>query len=105
MMKPFLLQNIILWPSLIGSPLIVANFAMEQTVRSEGASRASMNGMFINTIASVILDPILILFFHLNVVGAAISMVLANGISLGYYALAYSKKERESFNFLGTFLK
>jgi multidrug efflux pump len=77
---------------LIGSPFIVANFAMEQVVRSEGASKVSMNGMFVNTIVSVILDPILILFFNLNVVGAAISMVIANGCSLGYYAWYLNKK-------------
>jgi multidrug efflux pump len=77
---------------LIGSPFIVANFAMEQVVRSEGASKVSMNGMFVNTIVSVILDPILILFFNLNVVGAAFSMVIANGCSLGYYAWYLNKK-------------
>jgi multidrug efflux pump len=76
---------------LIGSPFIVANFAMEQVVRSEGASKVSMNGMFINTIVSVILDPLLILFFNLNVVGAAISMVAANCCSLGYYSWHLNK--------------
>lgn len=77
---------------LIGSPFIVANFAMEQVVRSEGASKISMIGMVINTIVNVILDPILILFFHLNVVGAAISMVIANCCSLGYYSWHLHKK-------------
>lgn len=76
---------------LIGSPFIVANFAMEQVVRSEGASKVSMKGMFINTIVSVILDPLLILVFNLNVVGAAISMVIANGCSLGYYTWHLNK--------------
>ncbi|MDP4083350.1 MAG: MATE family efflux transporter [Bacillota bacterium] len=77
---------------LVGSPLIIANFAMEQIVRSEGATKVSMNGMFINTIASVILDPLLILLFHLNVVGAAISMGIANGVSLGYYSWYLNKR-------------
>jgi putative MATE family efflux protein len=76
---------------LIGSPFIVANFAMEQVVRSEGASKVSMKGMLINTIVSVILDPLLILVFNLNVVGAAISMVIANGCSLGYYTWHLNK--------------
>lgn len=46
-------------------------------VRAEGASRVSMNGMLIGTVVNLVFDPLLILYFDFNVVGAAVSVGLA----------------------------
>lgn len=70
---------------IIGSPLVIANFALEQIVRAEGASKVSMYGMFISVIINIILDPILIFAFHLGIVGAAIGTVVANVGAVLYY--------------------
>lgn len=77
---------------LICSPLIIANFALEQVVRAEGASKISMNGMLIGTLVNLIFDPLLILYFDFNVVGAAVSVGLASAFSLVYYAFYLEKK-------------
>lgn len=69
----------------IGGFSIVMNFALEQIVRAEGASKESMFGMFISTIVSLMLDPVFILVLKFNVVGVALSMILANIASSIYY--------------------
>ncbi|MFD1775024.1 MATE family efflux transporter [Paenibacillus rhizophilus] len=79
---------------LIGSPFIIANFAFEQVVRAEGAAKASMSGMFICTLVNLALDPLLILYLDWNVIGAAVSMALANGISVLYYAWYLQRKSQ-----------
>ena len=70
---------------IIGSPFVIANFALEQVVRAEGASKVSMNGMFISVIINIVLDPILIFTCHLGIVGAAIGTVVANTCAVLYY--------------------
>ncbi|HEY5563527.1 MAG TPA: MATE family efflux transporter [Clostridiaceae bacterium] len=70
---------------IIGSPFVIANFALEQVVRAEGASRISMNGMFISVVINIVLDPILIFACHLNIVGAAIGTIVANISAVLYY--------------------
>ncbi|AIQ12770.1 MATE family efflux transporter [Paenibacillus durus] len=77
---------------LAGSPLIIANFALEQVVRAEGAAAVSMKGMLISTAANLLLDPLLILYFDLNIIGAAVSMALANGVSILYYVWYLQRK-------------
>ena len=47
---------------IIGGPFVIANFALGQVVRAEGASKVSMNGMFISVIINIVLDHILILY-------------------------------------------
>ena len=64
---------------------IILNFALEQIVRSEGASKESMYGMFISVIISTILDVLFILILNMHVYGAALSIILANIASSIYY--------------------
>lgn len=68
-----------------GGFAIVLNFALEQLVRSEGASKESMYGIFISTALSLIFDPLFILVLKWHVAGAALAMVLANVGSAIYY--------------------
>lgn len=77
---------------IIGGPFVIANFALGQVVRAEGASKVSMNGMFISVIINIILDPILIFICHLNIVGAAIGTVVANTCALLYYVYYLKNK-------------
>ncbi len=68
-----------------GGFAFILNFALEQIVRSEGASKESMYGMFISVAVSIVLDALLILVFNLHVIGAGISTVIANLASTAYY--------------------
>lgn len=54
--------------------------------------RVSMNGMIIATVVNLVFDPLLILYFDFNVVGAAVSVGLASLFSLIYYAWYLEKK-------------
>lgn len=69
----------------IGSPFVIANFTLAQTVRSEGASTESMIGMIISVIVNIILDPVFIFLFHMDVMGAAVATVIGNACAVAYY--------------------
>ena len=69
----------------IGAPFILLANTFGHAVRGEGASRDSMIGGMIGTIFNIILDPILILTFHMGTAGAAIATVLGNVFGCIYY--------------------
>lgn len=69
----------------LGGFSLILNFALEQLVRSEGASKESMYGMFISVAVSIMFDILLILVLNLHVIGAALSIVIANIASIIYY--------------------
>ncbi|MGL5066675.1 MAG: MATE family efflux transporter [Sarcina sp.] len=84
----------------IGGFSIVLNFALEQLVRAEGASKESMYGVVISSLCSLVLDPILILYFDFNVIGAAIATILANLGAVAYYIYFLEKKSTYLKGFL-----
>ena len=84
-------QNFIL-VFIFGSPIVIANFALEQVVRAEGASTVSMNGMGVSVIVNIILDPILIFACHMNIVGAAVGTIIGNLCAVLYYVFYLQKK-------------
>lgn len=86
-----------------GGAAFILNFALEQLVRSEGASKESMYGMFISVAVSIVLDALLILVFNLHVIGAGISIVLANIASSTYYVWFLENKSDSLKGFLKHF--
>lgn len=87
----------------IGGFAIVMNFALEQVVRAEGASKESMFGMAVSTIFSLIFDLLFILLFKFNVVGVALSMILANIASSIYYVYYLETKSENLKGFIKNF--
>lgn len=87
----------------IGGFAFILNFALEQLVRSEGASKESMYGMFISVAVSIVLDALLILVFNLHVLGAGISLVIANLASTTYYVWFLENKSESLKGFLQNF--
>lgn len=79
------------------------NFALEQLVRAEGASRESMYGIFISTALSLIFDPLFILILGWHVAGAALAMCLANLGSALYYLYYLEKRSENLRGFLKHF--
>ncbi|CEP43956.1 MATE family efflux transporter [Paraclostridium sordellii] len=84
----------------IGGFAVILNFALEQIVRSEGASKESMYGMFVSVVVSIILDILFILVLNLHVYGAALSMVIANIASSIYYIWYLNTKSENLKGFL-----
>lgn len=69
----------------LGSPFVIANFTLAQMVRGEGAATESMIGMIISVAANIILDPVFIFLFHMNVMGASAATVTGNVCAVAYY--------------------
>ncbi len=88
---------------LAGGFIIILNFSLEQLVRSEGASRESMYGVFISTALSLIFDPLCIIVLGWHVAGAALAMLLANLGSVIYYIYFLETKSEHLKGFLKQF--
>lgn len=75
-----------------GSLIMMLNFMVTQLLRSEGAAKVSMYGMFIGTGINIVLDPIFILVLGYGVIGAAIATLIGQAIALLYYFNFYLRK-------------
>ncbi len=87
----------------LGGFAIICNFALEQMVRSEGASKESMVGMFVSIILSILFDILFILVIDWHVYGAALSVILANIGSMIYYVWYLETKSVNLHGFLRHF--
>jgi len=76
----------------MGSVIIMTNFSLGMLLRSEGAARVAMFGMFIGTGTNIVLDPFFILMLGYGVTGAAIATVIGQSIALLFYLRFYLKK-------------
>ena len=61
---------------LLGSPIIGLKMAMAGLLRSEGATREAMIGMVSGSLLNIVLDPVFIFLFKMDVAGAAIATVI-----------------------------
>lgn len=76
----------------IGSPFVIASISLEEAVRAEGASTASMIGMISGVVINIVLNPIFIFVLHMNVMGSALATVLGNVTSVLWYLYYLQKK-------------
>jgi len=76
-----------------GSIIIMLNFLLTLMLRSEGAAKVAMYGMFIGTGINIVLDPIFIQVLGYGVKGAAIATLIGQGVGLLYYFDFYRKKK------------
>lgn len=74
-----------------GCLFTMGNYAFGQLLRSEGSTTLSMVGMIAGTIANIILDPIFIFGFHMEIKGAAIATVLGNAVGMFICLFYYAK--------------
>jgi multidrug efflux pump len=72
-------------------PVLAASFCLEQIIRSEGAARQAMIGLIASTVANVVFDVLFILVLHWGVAGAALSMGLANIVTIAYFVTWLSR--------------
>lgn len=78
----------------VGSPFVIANFTLAETVRAEGASTESMIGMVISVVINIILDPVFIFTLKMNVMGAAFATVIGNVCAALYYVWYLKEKSK-----------
>lgn len=79
---------------LIGSPIVVLFFTLENIVRSEGAAITSMIGMILGVVVNIILDVLVIFVFHWGVIGVASATVISNLVASVFYALHIGYKSQ-----------
>ena len=71
-----------------GIPTMIS-LTLGHLLRSEGHAKESSMGMMFGGILNVILDPVFIFLFDLDVAGAAIATALSNLFSLVFFLLLY----------------
>ncbi|MGG1552898.1 MATE family efflux transporter [Paenibacillus ferrarius] len=79
---------------LIGSPVVILFFTLENIVRSEGAAITSMTGMILSVIVNIILDALVIFVFHWGVIGVASATVISNLVACVFYAFHMGTKSQ-----------
>ena len=82
-------EDYLLWVVVLGGVPTVISLALGHLLRSEGHARHASAGMMFGGILNVILDPVLIFGFHMDVAGAAIATACSNAASVVFFAAAY----------------
>lgn len=78
----------------LSAPFVILFFILEQFARAVGAPIISMVGMLISVGLNIILDPILIFGFHLDVVGAALGTAISN-IAAALFFIIYFMRNND----------
>lgn len=66
-------------------PFLITSNIFSNIIRAEGQAKIAMKGMIIGNMMNIVLDPIFILVFHMNVAGAAWATVMGNVCATLYY--------------------
>ena len=83
------------WTLTVGAVPTVLNAALAHLVRAEGYSGQASFGVALGGGLNIVLDPIFIFGFHLEITGAAVATMLSNLIATLYFiALILIKRER-----------
>lgn len=69
----------------VGVPFLIIGNSFSNIIRAEGKANKAMMGMILGNITNIILDPIMILGFGWNVVGAAVATVIGNVVGAVFY--------------------
>ncbi len=75
----------VFWTVVIGAVPTVLNVTLSHLVRAEGYSKQAAFGVALGGILNIILDPIFIFVFKLEVAGAAIATMLSNLIATLFF--------------------
>ena len=84
-------EDYLFWVVVLGGVPTMVSLALGHLLRSEGHAKQASAGMMFGGILNVILDPILIFGFHMDVAGAAIATAFSNTASVAFFALQYAR--------------
>lgn len=89
---------------LIGAIFTISNLVLNNLLRTEGASKKSMNTIIVGAIANIILDPIFMWGLNLGLTGAAIATAISQAISTVLMVMFYARKKSQiKLNFVTIF--
>jgi putative MATE family efflux protein len=78
---------------LIGAPFMMAQFVINNQLRFQGSAMYAMIGLMCGAVMNLILDPLLILGFHMEVRGAAIATIMGQITSFIVLLIGTTKGE------------
>ena len=84
---------------LIGAPFMMAQFVVNNQLRFQGSAVYAMIGLMSGAVMNMVLDPLLILGFHMQVRGAAIATVMGQLTSFIVLFIGTSKGENIRMSF------
>ncbi|MCR4690399.1 MAG: MATE family efflux transporter [Lachnospiraceae bacterium] len=79
---------------LIGAPFMMGQFVINNQLRFQGSAMYAMVGLMSGAVVNIILDPLLILYFGLGTVGAAIATV--SGQIVSFFVLLAGSMQGEN---------
>lgn len=89
-------QSYLLWVVVLGGVPTMLSLTMGNLLRSEGHARQASIGMMFGGILNVVLDPVLIFGFHLDVAGAAIATACSNLASVVCFIVIYLRLKKRT---------
>lgn len=89
-------SDYLFWVFVIGGIPTVAGLVLGHLVRSVGKTREAGIGLTIGGVMNIILDPIFIFTFHMDVAGAAVATMLSNAISMCYFLFILARIRKTS---------
>lgn len=84
-------QDYLLWTVVFGGIPTMTGLALGHLLRSEGQVKIASTGMMLGGLLNVVLDPVFIFAFHLEVAGAAIATALSNAAIVLFFAAQYAR--------------
>ena len=73
------------WTIGVGALPTVMNAELARLIRADGYSKPAGFGVALGGVLNILLDPVFIFTFRLNIVGAAIATLLSNLTAIGYF--------------------
>ncbi len=89
----------VFWTITIGGVPTVMNILLAHLVRAEGNSKQASFGMALGGVMNIILDPVFIFVFKMNVAGAAAATMLSNLIATVYFVVLIKNKKDTTISF------
>lgn len=85
-------KSYLFWTLTVGAVPTVLNAALSHLVRAEGFSGQASFGVALGGGLNIVLDPIFIFGFHLEITGAAVATMLSNLIATVYFVVLILSK-------------
>lgn len=82
-------EDYLFWVVVLGGVPTMISLALGHFLRSEGHAKQASGGMMFGGILNVILDPVFIFLFQLDVAGAAIATAFSNVASVIFFVAQY----------------
>ena len=69
---------------LLGTLFVMVSLGMNPFINAQGFGRMGMLTVVLGAVTNIVLDPVLILVFHMGVKGAALATIIAQGLSAAW---------------------